>query len=371
MNKILLPTLMLLLFASCSQTPNQEASTPEQATTLQGDTIQIPSSSPIEKEIEILQITEESQPYQFSVSGEITPLPSSYAEIGVPFPGRVQRSLVSLGQKVQAGSPLFELQSSAYSEVVKNYLQAKASYEVAQKSIARIRDLHANKVASDKDLEEAEANYNLQLQEFKHAQAVAKEFQVPLQQAQVGLPMVVRSPISGTVIANNLVRGEYLKEDADAKVIVANLSQVWVKANISEKEAALLESISEVEVRPVSRPKETVKGKIVYSGGILDPETRTIQTVILCDNPKGHMLPNMYATVEFASTMENCIQVPKSAVFQSQEQRYVYLQVGEHTYVRQPVSVKGGSSDNIVITDGLKAGDIIISEGGYLLNDIK
>lgn len=371
MKKVFLSALMLIFVASCSQTPIQEPESSENGTSLQGDTIQIMPSSPIGKEISTLEIQEESKPYEFSVSGEITPLPSAYAEVGVPFPGRVQRSLVTLGQKVQAGAPLFELQSSAYSEVVKNYLQAKASYEVAQKSISRIRDLHANKVSSDKDLEEAEANYNLQLQEYKHAQAVAKEFQVPLQQAQVGQPMVVRSPISGTVIANNLVRGEYLKEDVDAKVIVANLSQVWVKANISEKEASLLEDISEVEVRPVSRPHDVVKGKVIYSGGILDPETRTIQTVILCNNPKGHMLPNMYATVMFSTTMDHCIQVPKSAVFQSQEQRYVYLKVGKDSYVRHPVSVQGGSSDNIIITDGLQQGDVIISQGGYLLNDIQ
>ena len=279
--------------------------------------------------------------------------------------------MVRIGQSVAVGTPLFELHSAEYSEVVKNYLQSAAQLEVARSTYNRTKDLRDNKVASEKELEEAQMNYNRELEEYRHAVAVAKQYQIDLKHAEVGQPMTVRSPIAGKVLSNDLVIGEYVKEDAESKVVVADLHKVWVKANVTEMEAPLMESVEEVTLSLVADPDSCFSGRIAYLGGMLDPETRTMQTIIECDNAKGRMLPNMYAKISLKTSGRDCVIVPKKAVLQGEGGRYVIRKVGENRYCRTGVTVQTADEDRLVVTDGLRAGDEIITEGAFLLIDTK
>jgi cobalt-zinc-cadmium efflux system membrane fusion protein len=279
--------------------------------------------------------------------------------------------MVHIGQSVKAGSPLFELSSSDYSEVVKNYIQSRTAMEVAKRVMDRTQDLYNNKVASERELDEAKMSYQMALEEYRHAAAVGKEFQIDLRTAEVGQPMVVRSPIAGKVLGNELVVGEYMKEDAEAKVVVADLDKVWVRANVSETAAPYVEGIEEVEVRLVSRPDSVVRGRVAYVGGLLDPETRTVQTIIECDNHGHRMLPNMYASVSMKMKEQNSIVVHKEAVLQGEGGRYVLRRVAENRYVRTPVKVQTLDEEHLLVTDGLKVGDEIIMDGAFYLIDCK
>ena len=285
--------------------------------------------------------------------------------------GRVVKSFVHLGQTVGVGSALYEVSSSDYSEVVKNYMQSKSELEPAKRKLARVKDLRDNNVASAKELEEAQMEYDIAQEEFNHASAVGKEYHLDLGKAVVGQPLVVRSPVRGKVLKCDIVTGEYLKEDEESKVIVADLDKVWVRANVSETAAPYVEGIEEVEVRLVSRPDSVVTGRVAYVGGLLDPETRTVQTIIECFNPGHHMLPNMYASVSMKMKGQNNIVVHKEAVLQGDDGRYVLRQVAPNRYVRTLVRVQTLDEEHLLVTDGLKVGDVFISEGAFYLIDCK
>ena len=183
--------------------------------------------------------------------------------------------------------------------------------------------------------------------------------------------MSVRSPITGKVLSNDLVVGEFMKEDAEAKIIVADLDKVWVRANVSETAAPYVEGVEEVEVRLVSRPDSVVRGRVAYVGGMLDPETRTVQTIIECDNPGHHMLPNMYASVSMRMKEQNNIVVHKEAVLQGDGGRYVLRRVADDRYVRTYVKVQTLDEEHLLVTEGLNTGDIFISQGAFYLIDCK
>ena len=104
-------------------------------------------------------------------------------------------------------------------------------------------------------------------------------------------------------------------------------------------------------------------------GGILDPETRTVQTIIECDNPHHQMLPNMYARVNMHIQNLNSIVIPKDAVLQGENGRYVLRKTGEGTYVRTPVEVVSLDEHYLRIIKGLSVGDVIITEGAFYLID--
>ena len=362
----------LVLLAACSGGKGGgEASTASEMPTVQGDTITVPVTCSIHAKLACDTVGEELHSITLATTGVVTAIPSAYAAVAAPFPGRVVKTMVHIGQNVKAGSPLFELSSSDYSEVVKNYIQSRTAMETAKRAMDRTQDLYNNKVASERELDEAKMNYSLALEEYRHAAAVGKEFQTDLHSAEVGQPMLVRSPIAGKVLSNDLVVGEYMKEDAEARVVVADLDKVWVRANVSETAAPYVEGIDEVEVRLVSRPDSVIKGRVTYVGGLLDPETRTVQTIIECKNPGHHMLPNMYASVSMKMKEQNNIVVHKESVLQGNGGRYVLRRVADCRYVRTPVKVQTLDDEHLLVTEGLKVGDVFISEGAFYLIDCK
>ncbi len=333
-----------------------------------GDTLTVPSSSNIAPRLVCGKVNDTAFSTMLTTTGVVTAIPTAYAEVAAPFAGRVVRSLVRMGQTVRAGTPLFEISSSDYAEVVKNLIQSKSEMEMAKRALDRTQDLHDNKVSSAKELDEAKTAYTLALEEYRHAVAVAKEYQIDIKSAEVGQPMVVRSPINGRVLSNSLVIGEYLKEDADAKVVVADLDKVWVTANVSEMDAPFVGNIQGVEVSLVARPDSIVHGRVEYVGGILDPETRTVQTIIECSNPRHLMLPNMYAQVRMQIHNPASIVIPKSAVLQADNGRYVLRKVDDNRYVRTAVEVQSVDKHSLRVLKGLRAGDEIVMQGAIYLN---
>ena len=362
---------IVLLAACAGNNGTGDTGNSTEMPTVQGDTITVPASCAIHDKLVCDTAGEELHSITLATTGVVTAIPNKYAAVAAPFPGRVVKTMVHIGQTVKAGSPLFELSSSDYSEVVKNYIQSRTALEVAKRVMDRTQDLYDNKVASERELDEAKMSYQMALEEYRHATAVGKEFQIDLRTAEVGQPMVVRSPIAGKVLGNELVVGEYMKEDAEAKVVVADLDKVWVRANVSETAAPYVEGIEEVEVRLVSRPDSVVRGRVAYVGGLLDPETRTVQTIIECDNPGHHMLPNMYASVSMKMKEQNSIVVHKEAVLQGDNGRYVLRRVAEDHYVRTPVKVQTLDEEHLLVTEGLKVGDVFVSEGSFYLINIK
>ena len=334
---------------------------------LANDTIEITENSNLIGKLKTEKVA--LSPYRATITtiGEITAIPTEYAEIAAPLPGRVVKTHIHLGQSVRVGSPLFDIASSEYSEVAKEYIRTHSEMQQAERALNRVKDLFDNHVASSREVEEAQTAYNIASGEYNHALAATKEYQINTENLIVGRPMTVKSPINGKVLKNDMVIGEYLKEDAEAKVIIANLDKVWLKANISEKDASLVSNIQNVDIRTVANNDSVLHGKIVYVGGMLDPETRTLQTIIECDNRNGELMPNMYADLTLYQAEKNCIIIPKEAVLQSNEGRYVMRKVGDRLYCRTCVNVHSSSDGLLVVLDGLKVGDEIITKGVFYL----
>ena len=369
MKKSLLLVVCAALLAACNSSAGDNADNADSQISVVGDTLTVPPASTIASRLVCDTVGEASYSAALVTTGVVKAIPSAYAEVAAPFAGRVVRSLVRIGQHVKAGTPLFEISSSDYSEVVKRLIQTKSELDMAKRGLDRTQDLHDNKVASARELDEAKTAHSLAVEEYRHAVAVAKEFQIDIHRAEVGQPMVVRAPLSGQVLQNDLVIGEYIKEDSPAKVVVADLDKVWVKANVSEMDAPYINGIEGVEVNLVARPDSVVTGHVAYVGGILDPDTRTVETIIECNNPRHLMLPNMYAQVRMQVHSRNSIVIPKHAVLQSDKGRYVLVKAGENKYVRRLVEVQSIDEHCLRVVKGLTPGEVIVAEGAFYLID--
>ena len=153
---------------------------------LTGDTIVVNEKSPILDHI----ITQKTQIQDFSAEfrtiGTVRPVSGKLAEIAPPFAGRILKSYVRLGQKVGAGSPIFELGSSEFYEATQAYFAAQSANELAQRKYNRQKELAANGVAAQRDLEQAQSEASISSQQLEQAKATLNIFNIDAASFQMG-----------------------------------------------------------------------------------------------------------------------------------------------------------------------------------------
>lgn len=361
---LFLLSLIMLFLTGCKSNLEQADTSYYQ---LKGDTVKITSNTLIEK----LKVAEaQSLPYakEIVTSGTVKAIPTQFAYIAPPFPGRVMKSCVQLGQKVKKGTPLFEISSPEFTAVQKDYFQARSSRELAKKDYLRKEDMVRNGVSSQKELEEAENVLLVAEKEYENAIAALKIYQVDYPENMIlGQPHIVRAPISGDVIENNIVTGQYLKDDSEPIAVVANLSQIWITAQVKEKDIRYINEGNELEIEVLALPGTRIKGNVYHVEEAVDEDTRSIRVLSICDNKEGFLKLGMYTTVHFFSEPANMIHISEKALLQGEKDSYVYVQSSPDTYVRTPVEVEVSQSELAVIRGGLAMGDKVICEGGYYL----
>ncbi|KAA6317835.1 Cation efflux system protein CusB, partial [termite gut metagenome] len=283
----------------------------------------------------------------------------------------IVKSFIRLGQKVSPGTPVFEINSPSFFDAGKAYYQAKQEMELALKSLNRERDLFANNVGVAKDVEEAEVTYELRKKDYENALAAVKVYQVDPDNMILGQPLVIRSPIAGEVVKDNMVIGQYIKEDAGALAVVADLDRIRVTAHVKEKDIDLIREVSDVEIHLIALPDMPVKGTIDYVSGLLDEATRSVEVIIECDNREHRMKPFMYGTVRFINTPTRAIIIPNSAVLQREDNHYVLVSEGKNRFRKAIVKVASAGENQTLVLSGIHEGDSIITEGAFYFIDAR
>lgn len=365
MHKPVWAFVLILHMGACG---NNEATKEEVELTLNGDTIIVNEKSPILDHI----ITRESQLQDFSAEfrtiGTVRPVSGKLAEIAPPFAGRIVKSHVRLGQKISAGSPVFELGSSEFYEATKAYFAAQSANDLAQRNYNRQKDLAANGVAAQRDLEQTQSEASIASQELEQAKATLNIFNTDASSLQMGQPMKVVSPISGEIVKNNITIGSYAMEDSEPLAVVADLSRVWITALVKENYFGAIKHGGRVNVLTNNNPNKVISGSIYYIGEILDEETRSLEVIIECSNSDRDLKLGMFCEVHFLSSPTKAIILPSTAIMQEQESDYVLIEETKGKYVRRKVESKSAGLNNVLITSGIGEGENVVIKGGIYLN---
>lgn len=335
--------------------------------TIKGDTVVLTENSNIKSKLNFSTVAEQDFVMELTTAGIVRAIPTAYAEIAPPFAGRVLKSYVRLGQKVNAGSPVFEISSPDYFNSQKEYFDAKQEFRQAELNLKRQQDLLKNGVGVQRELEEAETEFTTKKSAFSNASAALKIFNIDPENTVLGQALIVVSPIRGDILTNNIVIGQYLREDAEPLAIVAELSKVWIVGQVKEKDIRFISGLDEVEVMVAAFPDRTIKGKIYHVNEIVNEETRSVEVLVECENPNHDLKPGMYVTVLFKDTPEIAILVPSKSVFQKEEKQFVFVKIDDNRFEKRQIETAGTSNGNVIVTSGLKTGDVIVSEGGSLM----
>jgi cobalt-zinc-cadmium efflux system membrane fusion protein len=368
MRHLILTGGFILLMASCAQKKEKEQAAGHQ---IMGDTLIIAEHSPLGKKLKT--DTVHIAPYRMKLSSAATvkAIPNFFADIAPPFSGRVTKVYMKLGMNVNPGSPLFEMVSSDFMESQKNYFSSKSELKKAELDLKRQKDLKKNGVASSKDLEEAESTFEVAQKEYQNNRAALKIFNVDPDHMSLGQPLIIRSPIKGQVITNELVTGHYIKDDDAPHARVAELNKVWVVGQVKEKDIRFIHPGDEVDIDVAAYPDSRISGKVYHVDQLVDEETRSVQVLIVCDNPGYKLKPGMYATVNFTDNPLQAAFVPVKAVLQMNDNSFVFVEIAPGRYLRRKVVTGPVENDQILIRSGLQAGERIVAQGGFYLLQAK
>ncbi|MGJ1267855.1 efflux RND transporter periplasmic adaptor subunit [Sphingobacterium spiritivorum] len=335
--------------------------------TIKGDTVVLTENSNIKSKLNFSTVAEQDFVMELTTAGIVRAIPTAYAEIAPPFAGRVLKSYVRLGQKVNAGSPVFEISSPDYFNSQKEYFDAKQEFRQAELNLKRQQDLLKNGVGVQRELEEAETEFTTKKSALSNASAALKIFNIDPENTVLGQALIVVSPIRGDILTNNIVIGQYLREDAEPLAIVAELSKVWIVGQVKEKDIRFIRGLDEVEVMVAAFPDRTIKGKIYHVNEIVNEETRSVEVLVECENPNHDLKPGMYVTVLFKDTPEIAILVPSKSVFQKEDKQFVFVKMDDTRFEKRQIETAGTSNGSVIVTSGLRTGEVIVSEGGSLM----
>jgi cobalt-zinc-cadmium efflux system membrane fusion protein len=356
-----------LLLTGCHSRKSQEEN---DGISYQGETVYVSDNSPVLSKIELKTI--QLQPYsaELQTTGTVRAITGCLAEIAPLFDGRIVRSAVRLGQKVSTGTPLFELSSAYFYDASKNYFQTLQTHKMTEVELKRQKDLVQHGVGVQKELEEAETNYELAEREYENAVAGMKIFNINPDELVMGQPLTIVSPIAGEIVQSNIVLGQYVKDDSGPLLIVAELGKVWVAAQVKEKYISTIRPDDQVRITTESSVGEEIIGRVYHIGALLDEETRSIEVLVECDNKDRVLKPGMFAGVHFISAPVDAIVVPSSALLQSEAGTYVYVQIGKNQYVKRFVETVTAGPKETMISKGLQVGETIVSGGGIYMMGI-
>lgn len=362
--------IFLVFFLLCSCNSGNKDSK-DVNITLDGNMVTVGADSPIAAKLQTSIVKKTDSNTSLTASGVVRAIPSAYAEVAPPFSGRITASFVKLGQQVHKGSPLFEISSPELFEVANAHFQADQQMNFAEKNLKRQKMLFEGKMCSVRELEEAQTQYNSAIKEHESSRAALLAYGVDPDNASVGQPLTIISPVAGRIVKNSLVIGQFLKDDAEPQIIVADLSKVWVVANVKEHDLKLLSKESSVAISLISAPDETITGSVINISELLDPDTRSVEVIIECDNERKLLKPNMYGTVIFTSKSEDVLVIPNSAVLQDEGHKYVFVKEGLNSFRKKEILTYETEDDSSIVSKGLSKGDEIITRGAFYLVDVK
>ncbi len=368
--KYRLIALMLLASAlmGCEKRSGAESGTiPAPGFIADENGISIDTGSPLSSQLKLAVTAPQTLDIQLKTTASVDFKSGSVAEIGLPFGGRVVRAFVRLGDPVRHGQALFEVSSSDYMEAVKSYQESRNATDLAAANKKRKETLYQSGMLSDREWEEVCAETRNTENACKLAARSLALYNVDPSSVQVGEPLRVVSPISGRVVRNDLVIGAYLGEDEAAPMTVADLSKVWVTANVKASQVAGLAPGQAVEVEVDA--DHQVEGCIFYVGEVLDEKTRTLPVVIECDNSQRLLKPGMFVTAVFAHQAVDVLAIPASAVFQGKDAKFVYVQDAPGHFQKVPVQVESLGKGMQRVLSGLAFGETIIVDGGIYLSE--
>ena len=362
--------LALASIAGCGHEAEPAAAAEERAApamTREHGHIGIPEGSPLRERLTVEALEARPVRRALEAPAHVEADPARVARITPPLPGRVVSLAVHFGQEVVAGETLLTIDSPDLAAAQSDFLDAQAGLAQAERNLARQQDLNTHGIAAHADLENAQTQREIAAAELDRATSRLRLLGV--RGGAVGRPLTVRAPISGRVVELHVSVGEFHSDLAEPLMTIADLSTVWVTADVQERDLSRVSLGMQVSAELVAYPDTPVPGQVLYIGDLLDPETRTLPVRIAFENADLRLHPGMFARVTFEETARPEIIVPQTAVVLRGDHNVVFVELANApwSFEEREVTLGPPVGDELVVTQHLDPGDRVVVQNAVLL----
>lgn len=294
--------------------------------------------------------------YQVRTAGIVAVNESRLAKVTPKFSGYVERLYVNFaGQAVRRGQPLAAIFSpdllAAEQELL---LAARLSKTIGGSSVPGVPGTSTDLLAAAKE--------RLRLWDVSESQINAV--------LSTGRPIrtvILFSPASGVVLDKKVVQGQAIQAGEELYTI-ADLSDVWIEAQLREEDAGNVAVGSAATVELTSYPGRLIAGRVTYMYPTLAEQARTVKARITIPNADGRLKPGMYATVNFTTSSRLALTVPHSAVVQTGERTLVFVDMGNGQLMPHDIELGRTVGDYAEVLSGVNAGQRVVTSAQFLID---
>jgi RND family efflux transporter MFP subunit len=278
------------------------------------------------------------------------------AYVQTRYPGWIKDVIVNATyQFVNKGQPLFTIYSP---ELVASELE----YLLAKSNVQRLSQSSVQGVSSGADTllgaaRERLLQWNLSAVDISKLEASGKPF----------TDFTFHSPVSGYVIERAALPNAYVQPDMRLYTI-ADLSSVWVEAQIFQEDAGKLKPGDPTEITVDAYPNRTFHARVEQVLPQVDPTTRTLRVRLTVRNPNLSLKPGMFVNVRLRAPLGRQLFVPGSAVLQAGTRQVVFVSRGQGSFEPRDVQVGTHTDDGFVVLKGLQAGDVVATSANFLID---
>lgn len=290
------------------------------------------------------------------------------AHVAPRVPARIDQVYANLGDDVKAGQPLARLDSIELGEAHSAYRQAQSQLTLAKADFERAQKLKADEIIPEKDYLRARSEYEKARASQRAAEDRLQLLDAEHRDSEQGPTSLfsVKAPFAGTVIEKAAVLGELAQPDKSL-FTVADLSTLWIEANLFEKDLGRVRLGAPATVAVSAYPGEAFQGRLTYISSTVDKETRAVPARVEVPNPERRLKPEMFATAAIATgTATQAMTLPQVAVLLVNGQAMAFVQEAGGF---EPRAVEPGDKvgDRVVIKNGIQAGEAVVVAGAYAL----
>lgn len=278
--------------------------------------------------------------------------------------GIADRTYFSLGDRVQKGQTLLDIRSSDLSALQSEYIAAETDVQVAKRELQTAKTMYEDNILSEKELLEAQVN-------LKQAQALYNKIQNDIEvhgTSKGNGKFSIKSPMTGYIVNKNVSSGSTVSTDSEPLFTVADLSTVWITANVYASNLQFVKEGMDVDITTLSYPGEVFSGKINLLSQVFDPEEKVLKARIVMNNTNMKFKPEMSVIVKLKNEANiQFVSVPSDALIFDNDHYFVVVEESSGIFKIKEVLLKGHHHKTTYIASGLSVDENVVVSNQLLI----
>jgi len=308
------------------------------------------------RNVQTAPVVSSSEEDVIKLNGKIQADDAKQAKVFALVSGRIKSVNVEMGDYVHRGQVLAVMSSTEIAGFSSDLITSESNVQLAKKGLETAKDLYDSKLATEQDYLNARITYNNAVAARNKASQIAS-----ITGGGKAASYTITSPINGYIIEKNVTSNTEVRPDNNINLFaIADLSDVWVIANVYEADINNISIGDMVKVNTLSDPDKTYSGKIDKVYNVLDPATRTMKVRITMSNPNNELKPEMFATIQVKgkpSTPQ--LMIPANAIVMDNSRNYVIIRKNGKLLVKN-INLINRVEGKAFIT-GLSEGDEVVT----------